>query len=52
MVDQSNATLAGPYVETTRSGYDLLDSPSLNKGTAFTGHERDLFDLIAPSLPR
>jgi len=29
----------------TRSGYDLLNSPLLNKGTAFTEHERDLFDL-------
>jgi len=27
------------------SGYELLNSPGLNKGTAFTDHERDVFDL-------
>jgi malate dehydrogenase (oxaloacetate-decarboxylating) len=27
------------------SGYDLINSPRLNKGTAFTDHERDVFDL-------
>ena len=27
------------------SGYELLISPRLNKGTAFTDHERDVFDL-------
>jgi malate dehydrogenase (oxaloacetate-decarboxylating) len=27
------------------SGYDLINSPRLNKGTAFTDHERDLFQL-------
>ena len=45
MTDHSSAKLKSPYVETTRSGYDLLNSPLLNKGTAFTEHERDLFDL-------
>jgi malate dehydrogenase (oxaloacetate-decarboxylating) len=45
MTDASSADLKSPYVETTRSGYDLLNSPLLNKGTAFTEHERDLFDL-------
>src|SRR4051812_1268424 len=37
--------LTSPYVETDRSGYDLLNSPLLNKGTGFTEEERDLFDL-------
>src|SRR3954462_8191283 len=37
--------LKSPYVETDRSGYDLLNSPLLNKGTGFTEEERDLFDL-------
>jgi malate dehydrogenase (oxaloacetate-decarboxylating) len=27
------------------SGYDLIGSPRLNKGTAFSEHERDIFDL-------
>jgi malate dehydrogenase (oxaloacetate-decarboxylating) len=27
------------------SGYELINSPRLNKGTAFTDHERDVFDL-------
>ncbi len=27
------------------SGFDLINSPRLNKGTAFTDHERDLFSL-------
>src|SRR6516164_5003857 len=33
------------YVETNRTGYDLLNDPLLNKGTGFTDSERDLFDL-------
>ena len=32
-------------VRTKLSGYDLLNSPRLNKGTAFTEEERDLFAL-------
>ena len=31
--------------QTSRSGYDLLNSPLLNKGTAFSDDERDVFDL-------
>jgi malate dehydrogenase (oxaloacetate-decarboxylating) len=38
-------TVDGPYVETDRSSYDLLNDPLLNKGTAFTDHERELFGL-------
>jgi malate dehydrogenase (oxaloacetate-decarboxylating) len=33
------------YVETALSGYELLNNPLLNKGTAFTEAERDSFDL-------
>ena len=33
------------YVETALSGYELLNNPLLNKGTAFTEAERDAFDL-------
>jgi malate dehydrogenase (oxaloacetate-decarboxylating) len=32
-------------VETALSGYELLNDPLLNKGTAFTEAERDAFDL-------
>jgi malate dehydrogenase (oxaloacetate-decarboxylating) len=32
-------------VETSLSGYELLNEPLLNKGTAFTEAERDKFDL-------
>ena len=32
-------------VSTSLSGYDLLNDPLLNKGTAFTEAERDAFDL-------
>jgi malate dehydrogenase (oxaloacetate-decarboxylating) len=32
-------------VETALSGYELLNDPLLNKGTAFTEDERDRFDL-------
>jgi malate dehydrogenase (oxaloacetate-decarboxylating) len=36
---------AAPYAETALSGYELLNNPLLNKGTAFTDAERDTFDL-------
>jgi malate dehydrogenase (oxaloacetate-decarboxylating) len=32
-------------IETALSGYELLNDPLLNKGTAFTESERDQFDL-------
>jgi malate dehydrogenase (oxaloacetate-decarboxylating) len=32
-------------LETARSGYELLNDPLLNKGTAFPDAERDAFDL-------
>ncbi len=32
-------------METARSGYELLNDPLLNKGTAFTETERDAFEL-------
>src|SRR5580698_4305014 len=31
--------------EVSISGYDLINSPRLNKGTAFSDEERDAFDL-------
>jgi malate dehydrogenase (oxaloacetate-decarboxylating) len=33
------------YIETSLSGYDLINQPMLNKGTAFTDEERDIFAL-------
>jgi malate dehydrogenase (oxaloacetate-decarboxylating) len=36
---------ASYHVETALSGYELLNDPLLNKGTAFTEAERDAFDL-------
>jgi malate dehydrogenase (oxaloacetate-decarboxylating) len=32
-------------LQVSLSGYDLINSPRLNKGTAFSDHERDIFDL-------
>jgi malate dehydrogenase (oxaloacetate-decarboxylating) len=39
-------------VATALSGYRLLNDPLLNKGTAFTDAERDLFDLHGLLPPR
>jgi malate dehydrogenase (oxaloacetate-decarboxylating) len=36
---------AAHVVETALSGYELLNDPQLNKGTAFTNAERDTFEL-------
>ena len=35
----------GPAIETRLFGYELLNDPLLNKGTAFTEEERDAFEL-------
>jgi malate dehydrogenase (oxaloacetate-decarboxylating) len=32
-------------IKTSLSGYDLVNKPMLNKGMAFTAHERDIFRL-------
>ena len=45
--------LADDEIETSRTGYELLTDPLLNKGTAFTQDERDQFDLnglLPPSV--
>jgi malate dehydrogenase (oxaloacetate-decarboxylating) len=35
----------GKSFQISLSGFSLINSPRLNKGTAFTDHERDVFDL-------
>ncbi len=37
---------------TTKRGYDLLNDPFLNKGTAFTREERKKFGLIGILPPQ
>jgi len=37
--------ISSQFVETVLNGYELLNDPLLNKGTAFTDAERDVFDL-------
>src|SRR5580692_9205614 len=32
-------------LQVSLSGFDLINSPRLNKGTAFSDHERDVFHL-------
>jgi malate dehydrogenase (oxaloacetate-decarboxylating) len=38
-------TSTGATCQVSLSGFDLINSPRLNKGTAFSAHERDVFDL-------
>jgi malate dehydrogenase (oxaloacetate-decarboxylating) len=38
-------TVDARTLQVSLSGFDLINSPRLNKGTAFTDHERDIFDL-------
>ena len=45
MNTQLQATANQEIVEVSLSGFDLINSPRLNKGTAFSDHERDIFDL-------
>ena len=47
MNDHSARTFINPSrtVDTALSGYELLNDPLLNKGTAFTEAERDAFEL-------
>ncbi|CAM2146668.1 NAD-dependent malic enzyme [Pararobbsia alpina] len=45
MADLSTTDAMKDGVATSLSGYELLASPLLNKGTAFTASERDTFDL-------
>ena len=45
MSEPSRATSNDQHLQVSLSGYDLINSPRLNKGTAFTDHERDIFQL-------
>jgi malate dehydrogenase (oxaloacetate-decarboxylating) len=42
---QLEQTSTGASCQVSLSGFDLINSPRLNKGTAFSAHERDVFDL-------
>ncbi|MGA7079234.1 MAG: NAD-dependent malic enzyme [Terriglobales bacterium] len=44
MIETLEPTALKPY-PVTLAGYGLINSPRLNKGTAFTDHERDVFEL-------
>jgi malate dehydrogenase (oxaloacetate-decarboxylating) len=45
MSEQPGTTRGRGSLQVSLSGYNLINSPRLNKGTAFSDHERDLFDL-------
>lgn len=45
MKEQSQPAASEKTRQVSLSGFDLINSPGLNKGTAFSDRERDLFDL-------
>jgi malate dehydrogenase (oxaloacetate-decarboxylating) len=45
MSEQLRPAFGNESLQVSLSGYDLINSPRLNKGTAFSNHERDVFDL-------
>jgi malate dehydrogenase (oxaloacetate-decarboxylating) len=45
MNEQLQATAREKTWQVSLSGYELINSPRLNKRTAFTNHERDVFHL-------
>jgi len=44
-MSESTSKTGAKSVQIALTGYDLINSPRLNKGTAFSDHERDLFEL-------
>jgi malate dehydrogenase (oxaloacetate-decarboxylating) len=45
MNERLQQTASNRTCQASLSGQDLINSPRLNKGTAFSDHERDVFDL-------
>jgi malate dehydrogenase (oxaloacetate-decarboxylating) len=45
MNEQSQSAASERISQVSLTGFDLINSPRLNKGTAFSDHERDMFDL-------
>ena len=45
MKQQLEQTSGELTLQVSLSGFDLINSPRFNKGTAFTDGERDVFDL-------
>src|ERR1700693_4463364 len=45
MLGRGQCLAGGSFIETRLYGYELLNDPLLNKGTAFTEQERDAFEL-------
>jgi len=44
-MSESTSKTAAKSAQVALTGYDLINSPRLNKGTAFSDHERDVFEL-------
>src|ERR1700723_2721242 len=45
MNEQLQSAAGEKALQVSLSGFSLINSPRLNKGTAFSDHERDIFDL-------
>jgi len=45
MNEELQSTASEKTLQVSLSGFDLINSPRLNKGTVFSDHERDVFDL-------
>ncbi len=45
MLDDKRGLIGDAFLESRLFGYELLNDPLLNKGTAFTDSERDAFEL-------
>ena len=45
MDEQLLQTASNKTYQVSLSGFGLLNSPRLNKGTAFSDHERDVFGM-------